>query len=85
MSKKETFEQLQEDTIELIKNKKDYMKKAPKTYELKQIIRAIVATLVLLGIGAFAGITINNSINSTINSQVKEQVKSFTVELEAKQ
>ena len=87
------FEKLQEETVELIKNKKGNKKmKAPKevkTYTLKQIIKTTLISLALIAAGATAGITIYRAIGSTINSQVKsqtaEQIKAFTVELEAKQ
>jgi len=58
--------------------------KEPKTYTRTQILKSITVIIVLLSIGAFAGITIERSITSTINSQVqtevKAQVKSFLAE-----
>lgn len=84
--KDKEFTKEQHEAIELIKNKKGSKNmKAPKevkTFTLKQIIRAIIITLALLGLGAFAGITIEKAIAGTINSQVKEQVRSFTEAVE---
>ena len=80
--KDKEFNKLQDEAIELIKNKKGNKNmKAPKevkTYTLKQIIKTVIVTVALLTIGAFAGITINNAINSHIQSEVTSQVKSFT-------
>lgn len=82
MKKDIEFEQLQDEAIELIKNKKGNKnmkeKKAPATYTLGQIVKSIVIVATLLAIGAFSGITIQSAINSHINTKVVEQVKSFT-------
>ena len=83
---KDNFEKLQDETIELIKNKKGNKKmKAPKevkTYTLKQIMKTVIIALALLSVGAFTGITIYRAISDTISRQVKEQtaeqVKVFT-------
>jgi len=73
----ETMVNKEEDEI---KNKQETkkMKKAPKTFTIKQIIRTVVITLALLSLGAFAGIQIQSAINSHIESKVTEQVKVFT-------
>jgi hypothetical protein len=91
MTKEErNFEKVQDEAIELIKNKKGkHMKnikepKAPKTFTTKQIVKAVISIVILLSIGAFAGITIQSAINSHIESRVSEQVKSFTTAVEVK-
>jgi hypothetical protein len=97
--KDKEFKKLQDEAIELVKNKKGNKNmKAPKevkTYTLKQIIKSTVIILALLSAGAFGGIMTEKAIANTINQQVKEQtakqleqtaeqVKSFTTAVEVK-
>lgn len=58
-----------------IKKGKTKVKKAPKTIKVSTLIKISAYTVALLAIGAFAGITINNSINSTIETQVNQKVE----------
>ena len=54
--------------------------KVVKSYTKLQIIKAVVAIVVLLSLGAFAGITIDRAIKSTIDNEVQAQVQSLTKE-----
>lgn len=56
--------------------------KQPKVIKVSTLIKISAYTVILLAIGAYSGITINNAIKSNIDSQVQaktaEQVKVFT-------
>ena len=93
---RDKLDKLQDDTIKKLKQLKGnkQMKtikepKAPKTFTLKQIIKTVIITLVLLALGAFTGIMIDRAIANTIDTQVKEQtaeqVKVFTEAVEVKE
>lgn len=66
---------IQDDIIKTIKNKRAKQVKEQKTYTIGQILRALLVALVLLGIGAYAGITFEKAMANSISGQVKEQVK----------
>lgn len=75
------IDQLETQTPILITKEKK-MKKAPKTFTIKQIIKTTIIVIALLSLGAFAGIQIQSAINSHIESRVTEQVQVFTQAVE---
>jgi hypothetical protein len=54
--------------------------KTQKTYTLGQIIKTIATSAILMAIGGYITLTVNNAINNTINHEVTSQVRSFTKE-----
>lgn len=70
MSGKELIEQAKKDVAA-----KKKAERQPKTIKVSTLIKTTIASLILLSVGAFAGIKINNQINSTIETQVNQKVE----------
>ena len=56
------------------------IKKTPKTYTSKQIIKTLIAIVVISTISSVSTLFISGIVTNYINSEVQSQVKSFTKE-----